>query len=100
MVECTCIHVHGSLVNYGVLNKCFFASISDISPSVEGQGWSPEALKHFESLTTDKQLFAVVVSKDLIDTHVYLLDTVSVPGKTLNLGQELAAKGFAKIKAP
>lgn len=94
-----CIHVN-TAVNYRVLNR-FFASISDISPSIEGQGWSSEALEYFESLTTAKQLFAVVVSKDSVNTYVYLLDTVSVPGKTLNLGQELAAKGFANItKAP
>ena len=74
--------------------------ISDISPSLEGQGWSSEALEYFESLYTDKQLFAVVVSKDSVKNHVHILDTVSIPGKTLNLGQELVAKGFANMKAP
>jgi hypothetical protein len=77
-----------------------FVCISDISPSLEGQGWSSEALEYFESLHTEKQLFAVVVSKDTVKTHVHILDTVSIPGKTLNLGQELIAKGFAKMKAP
>lgn len=78
----------------------FVFSISDISPLLEGEGWSSEALEYFESLYTNKQLFAVVVSKDSLKTHVHLLNTVSVPGKTLNLGQDLVAKGFAIMKAP
>ena len=70
---------------------------SDISPCAEGEGWSSEAVEYFESLYTDKQLFAVVLSKEVIDTQVYLLDTGSVHGRTLNLGQELVTKGLAKM---
>ena len=74
---------------------CFdFNSPSDISPC---GGWSSEALEYFESLYSNKQLFALALSKDPTNTYfLFLLDTSSVPGSTLNLGKELISKGFAK----